>query len=67
LKGALDHLRERCCSFLVAGRATEEGVFRGYDHLQIPAMAEGLFAAIPELLFRLDLSSTDIRNKSKHV
>jgi hypothetical protein len=51
----------------VAGRATEEGVFRGYDHLQIPAMAEGLFAAIPELLFRLDLSSTDIRNKSKHV
>ena len=67
LKGALGHLRERCCSFLVAGRATEEGVFRGYDHLQIPAMAEGLFAAIPELLFRLDLSSTDIRNKSKHV
>lgn len=66
LKGALDHLRERRCSFLVAGRATEQGVFRGFDHLQVPAMAEGLFAPIPESLFRLDVSSTDIRSKHKH-
>jgi hypothetical protein len=48
LKGALDHLRDRCCSFLVAGRATEAGVFHGFDHLQVPAMAEGLFAPIPD-------------------
>ena len=65
LKGALDHLRERCCSFLVAGRATEAGVFHGFDNLQVPAMAEGLFAPIPDSLFRLDLSSTDIRKKHK--
>jgi hypothetical protein len=49
----------------VAGRATEAGVFHGFDHLQVPAMAEGLFAPIPDALFRLDLSSTDIRKKHK--
>lgn len=68
LAHALTGLRESGCRFLVAGRATETGRFRTVADLpdlsDIPA-ARDLFEPIPEKEFRLDLSSTDIRQKPK--
>ncbi|MFM7109842.1 MAG: hypothetical protein ACKO26_01765 [Planctomycetota bacterium] len=61
LAGALAHLRERGCSFLVAGRATEDGVFHPFREEEVPESAKGLFRAIPEPEFRLDISSSEIR------
>lgn len=63
LAGALDHLRDRRCSFLVAGRATEDGAFHSLDERSLPEKARGLFKPIPEGVFRLDLSSTEIRRR----
>lgn len=63
LAGALEHLRERRCSFLVAGRATEDGAFHSLDERSLPEKARGLFKPIPEEVFRLDLSSSDIRRR----
>jgi hypothetical protein len=58
---ALKFLRDRDCSFLVAGRLDGEGIFRGLDDLEIPSEGDGLFDGIPEDEFRLDLSSSEIR------
>lgn len=66
LAHAMAHLRESGCRFLVAGRATEKGHFRTVKDLpdlsDIPGTSD-LFEPIPESEFRLDLSSTDIREK----
>lgn len=63
LAGALDHLRGLGCSFLVAGRATEDGVYHSFDDRLPHEKAHGLFRAIPEEVFRLDISSSDIRRR----
>lgn len=63
LAGALDHLRRLGSSFLVAGRATEDGVYHSFDESLLPDKARGLFKPIPEGVFRLDISSTDIRRR----
>ena len=63
LAGALDHLRQRGCSFLVAGRATEDGVYHSFDDSSLPEKGRGLFKPIPEGVFRLDLSSSEIRQR----
>lgn len=57
---ALVRVRERGCRFLVAGR-TDEGRFQGLDELAIPPAISDLFSAIPEHEFRLDISSTQLR------
>ncbi len=49
------------CSFLVAGRV-KEGVFRTLSDIDLPASLRPLFRELPERLFRVDLSSTAIRN-----
>jgi hypothetical protein len=66
---ALENLRNSGCRFLVAGRATENGNFRTITDLpnlsDIPGAKE-LFEGIPEEEFRLDLSSTTIREGLKN-
>jgi len=47
--------------FVIAGRL-HEGRFQGVDQLQIPSGYEDLFIAIPETVFREDISSTALRN-----
>lgn len=49
------------CRFLVAGRVDGQGVFRGLADVEIPTRFTHLFTAIPETLFRSDLSSTALR------
>jgi hypothetical protein len=58
---ALGEIRERGCRFLVAGRVDESNTFRSLQDLAIPAEFQALFAAIPERIFRRDISSSELR------
>lgn len=51
------------CRFLVAGRVTDERRYLTLADIQIPATLQrmNLFEAIPEDVFRLDISSTQLR------
>jgi hypothetical protein len=51
-------------SFLVAGRAGSNGNFHELDELQIPAEFGQMFRAVPQELFREDISSTQVRNQA---
>lgn len=50
------------CDFLVAGRNVG-GTFKVLADFDIPVQLEGMFSPIPEELFRMDISSTEIREK----
>jgi hypothetical protein len=60
LAAALDQLAAHGCGLLVAGRRVE-GRFRTLSDLVIPPAYARLFTPIPEELFRLDISSTELR------
>ncbi|MFN8481694.1 MAG: hypothetical protein U0768_01385 [Anaerolineae bacterium] len=59
---ALGAIRREGCRFLVAGRLVD-GVFQGLADIAIPDGFADLFLALPERLFREDISSTEIRAK----
>ncbi|MCP4363191.1 MAG: hypothetical protein GY796_34760 [Chloroflexi bacterium] len=63
MRQALSELQEQGCSFLVAGRINSNEIFRHISNLNIPAGYDNLFQAIPDNLFRQDISSTHIRAK----
>ncbi len=57
---ALVEIRDRGCSFLVAGRAVGNG-FGTLNEVEVPVGFEDMFMAIPESAFRSDISSSAIR------
>lgn len=59
---ALEEVRDRHCRFLVAGRL-ENGRFHTLDDLPVPAGFEDLFEGLSEADFRMDLSSTELRQR----
>lgn len=59
---ALHELQDTGSRFLVAGRVDENGRFHSADELHPPPEFTSLFEPLPE--FRMDISSTEIRNKS---
>jgi hypothetical protein len=59
---ALDSIRAHGCRFLVAGRA-QDGVFYTLSDIAVPENARDLFIGLSEQVFRVDLSSTEIRAK----
>jgi hypothetical protein len=61
---ALAEVRELGCRFLVAGRADQQGRFVCLEHLGIAAEFADLFEGIPPEEFRLDVSSTQLREKN---
>jgi nicotinic acid mononucleotide adenylyltransferase len=61
---ALQTIRVSHCRFLVAGRLDKQGVYRTLADVDIPVVYADLFEAIPEELFRLDISSTQLRASS---
>lgn len=63
LRAALAAVRAHGCRFLVAGRV-RDGAFRTLRDIALPPGFEDLFSAIPEHMFRSDLSSTAIRESS---
>jgi hypothetical protein len=62
LRAALDTIRAHGCRLLVAGRLVE-GRFHTLADLPLPPEHADLFVAIPEQLFRLDISSTELRER----
>jgi hypothetical protein len=63
MQQALAAIRGHGCSFLVAGRADATGRFVTLADLAIPPAQADLFRMIPDTEFRLDLSSTQLREK----
>ncbi len=61
---ALDGIRGRGCKFLVAGRADPAGAFVELGQLPVPPAHADLFTAIPADSFRVDVSSTRLREQS---
>ena len=62
---ALQEIKDQNCGFLVAGRKGKDGVYDSPESLQAPAGFESLFQAIPDGLFRRDISSTELRESLK--
>jgi nicotinamide mononucleotide (NMN) deamidase PncC len=61
MREALNEIAGLGCRFLVAGRANDAGEFTTVGEAPIPLQYRGLFTAIPETDFRIDLSSTRLR------
>jgi len=59
---AFEDIRRFGCRFLVAGRQTA-GRFMTLDDLKLPEGVADLFVGLSEDEFRLDISSTEIRNQ----
>lgn len=60
MHAAFHHLRAAGCRFLVAGRV-KDGRFFSLHDIEIPERYRTLFEPIPEEQFRIDISSTEIR------
>lgn len=60
LQTALDKIRQAGCRFLVASRVVEGRMLTLAD-LHLPPTARDLFEEIPEAEFRVDISSTELR------
>jgi nicotinamide mononucleotide (NMN) deamidase PncC len=63
-RAALNHLRDRGCRFLVAGRKND-GRFATLAGASLPAEFAGLFRELPETEFRVDISSTELRRREQ--
>jgi hypothetical protein len=61
----LAEFRSSGCRFLVAGRTDAAGQFFGLEQIPIPTIHLDLFTAIPEDLFRADVSSTQLRDRGR--
>jgi hypothetical protein len=60
LEAAMARVAAHGCRFLVAGRLTPGG-FRTLADLAVPPAFAALFTPIPEAIFRLDISSSELR------
>lgn len=59
-------LRHRNCRFIVAGRLAQ-GVFKGLADIDVPQELQDLFEGLPEDNFRMDISSTQLRQSQTSV
>ncbi len=60
MRAAFEELRALGCRFLVAGRAVD-GTFMTLADIELPRGFASMFEAIPEAMFRVDVSSTERR------
>lgn len=59
-----DQLRQRGCRLVVGGRKEDStGQFKGFQDVDVPVQLQDLFIGIPETDFRMDISSSEIRNR----
>jgi hypothetical protein len=58
---SLQKIKDTKCNFLVAGRL-QDSEFKTIFDMAIPEAFISMFKAIPESQFRMDLSSTELRN-----
>ena len=59
---ALHAIASRGCRFVVGGRVEGCGSFRTWTNDALPGEFHDLFASLPEAEFRVDVSSTELRN-----
>ncbi len=64
---ALEEIAKSGCSFLVAVRIDATGRVRALNDIPVPRRYADLFTEIPELRFRLDTSSSEIRARGRLV
>jgi hypothetical protein len=64
---ALEEIANSGCSFLVAVRSDAAGRVRALNDIAVPRRHADLFTEIPEHLFRLDTSSSEIRARGRAV
>lgn len=64
MSAALEQIRRAGCRFLVAGRLSGDR-FQTLANLELPAGYADMFQAIPEPLFRADISSTELRARQR--
>ena len=64
MQEALREIRDAGCRFLVAGRA-HAGAFNTLDEVPVPEEFRSLFQEVPPELFRLDISSTELRARQQ--
>ena len=57
---ALNKINKQSCRFLVAGRRNQ-GQFCTIEDVNVPYVFKDMFQQIPEDVFRLDISSTQLR------
>jgi len=61
---SFEAVRNAGCSFIVAGRLIDDD-FVTLDEIALPKAIKDLFEVLPEEVFRVDLSSTEIRENRK--
>jgi hypothetical protein len=61
---AFDFFRKQSCRFLVADRADANGHYLGLQDIAMPETFRDLFRPIPFDIFRMDVSSTSLRNRA---
>jgi hypothetical protein len=66
MTSALGMIRGHGCRFLVAGRMDHSGSFLDVVQIDVPHEHRDLFGAIPATQFRMDISSTELRQQSAH-
>lgn len=64
MHAALSAIRDQGCRFLVAGRV-HAGAFHTLDEVPVPPFLRDMFIALPEIAFRVDLSSTELRERAQ--
>lgn len=64
MQEALREIRDAGCRFLVAGRA-HAGAFHTLADVPVPEEFRSLFQEVPPELFRLDISSTELRARQQ--
>jgi hypothetical protein len=57
---AIERIAQAGCRFLVIGRELGGG-FRSLDDLELPPSLQALCQEVPESVFRVDISSTQLR------
>jgi nicotinamide mononucleotide (NMN) deamidase PncC len=59
---AITKISELACRFLVFGRV-QSGTFKHLENVDIPASLKAISSAVPESVYRMDLSSSDLRTE----
>ncbi len=64
MHAALDKIRQAGCRFLVAGRKQDD-TFLTLADIDLPPDYANVFTALPQALFREDISSTELRDQAQ--
>ena len=65
VENSLNLIEENRCKFVVAGRKDNQEVFNELSVVDIPPRYRKMFIGLSESQFRSDISSTELRNRSK--